>query len=334
MTDQVPLRWGEKPYHSLDYALRQQFGEKIYKLTLSTGCTCPNRDGTLGTGGCIFCSAGGSGEFAASPALPVARQIAQSKALLAGKRPVRRYIAYFQSYTNTYGPVERLEPIFVEAISHPEIAVLSIATRPDCLGEEILDLLERLNRRKPVWIELGLQTIHENTAAFIRRGYALSCYEEAVERLRERGISVITHVILGLPGETLTQMLDTVRYVNRLPVSGIKLQLLHILKNTDLAQFYARHPFPVFSLEEYVQTIVACLEICRPDMVIHRLTGDGPKDLLLAPLWSSSKRHVLNTIHNTLRLKNTWQSRLWLPDSAPNQTLNGGDSHVRFPDSV
>lgn len=316
MTEKAALRWGEKPYLSLDYALRQQFGEKIYKLTLSTGCTCPNRDGTLGTGGCIFCSAGGSGEFAADSALPVAEQIARSKLLLSKKRPARRYIAYFQSYTNTYGPVERLRRLFTEAIRQPEIVILSIATRPDCLGEEILELLEELNRKKPVWVELGLQTIHEDTAAFIRRGYPLSCYDAAVRALHERGISVITHVILGLPGETLAQMLDTVRYVNNLPVSGIKLQLLHILKGTDLASYYARHPFPVFSLEEYVRTVTACLEVCRPDMVIHRLTGDGPKDLLLAPLWSLSKRHVLNTIHSTLRQQNTWQSRRWLPDAS------------------
>lgn len=303
--------WGEKPYYSLDYALKQMFGEKIYKLTLNAGCTCPNRDGTLGTGGCIFCSAGGSGEFAASPRLSVTEQIEQSKELLSQKRPVKKYIAYFQAYTNTYGPIQHLKQVFTEAISHPEVAILSIATRPDCLGPDVLDLLEELNRQKPVWVELGLQTMHEDTAAFIRRGYPLSCYEEAVSALTSRGISVITHVILGLPGETLSQMLDTVRYVNQLPVSGIKLQLLHILKQTDLAKYYEAHPFHVFSLEEYVQAVIACLEVCRPDMVIHRLTGDGPKDLLIAPLWSTSKRHVLNTIHQTLREQHTWQGRLW-----------------------
>ncbi|MBQ8184233.1 MAG: TIGR01212 family radical SAM protein [Lachnospiraceae bacterium] len=307
--------WGEKPYYSLDYALKQQFGEKIYKLTLNAGCTCPNRDGTLGTGGCIFCSAGGSGEFAASPRLSVTEQIEQSKELLSRKRPVQKYIAYFQAYTNTYGPIQHLEQVFTEAISHPEVVVLSIATRPDCLGPEVLELLDRLNRIKPVWVELGLQTMHEETAAFIRRGYMLPCYEEAVRNLTDRGVTVITHVILGLPGETLEQMLDTVRYVNQLPVSGIKLQLLHILKETDLAHYYEVHPFPVFSMEEYVRTVISCLEVCRPDMVIHRLTGDGPKDLLIAPLWSTSKRHVLNTIHQTLRSQGTWQGRLWDPES-------------------
>ena len=307
----MPRFWGDKPYHSLDYALKQQFGEKVYKLTLNAGCTCPNRDGTLGTRGCLFCSEGGSGEFAADPALSVTRQIEESKALLAGKRPVQKYIAYFQAYTNTYGPIRRLEEVFTEAASHPEIAALSIATRPDCLGPGVLTLLARLKRIKPLWIELGLQTIHGETAAFVRRGYDLPCYTRAVEELESLGIPVITHVILGLPGESLQQMLETVSFVNALPVSGIKLQLLHILKHTDLADYYERHPFPLFTLETYVQAVISCLEICRPDMVIHRLTGDGPKDLLVAPLWSSSKRHVLNTIHQTLRQRNTWQGRLW-----------------------
>ncbi len=305
--------WGEKPYYSLDYALKQQFGEKLYKLALNAGCTCPNRDGTLGSRGCIFCSQGGSGEFAADPRLSITDQIKESKARLSTKRPVQKYIAYFQAYTNTYAPIERLEQIFTEAISHPEIKILSIATRPDCLGADVLDLLARLNRQKPVWVELGLQTIHEKTAVFIRRGYDLPCYEAAVDALVKRGIPVITHVILGLPGETLMQMQSTVSYVNSLPVSGIKLQLLHILKHTDLADYYERYPFPVFTLEAYVQAVISCLEICRPDMVIHRLTGDGPKDLLIAPSWSLSKRHVLNTIHHTMHLQNTWQGRLWTP---------------------
>lgn len=311
MNHNASPRWGDKPYYSLDYHLKQQFGEKIYKLTLNAGCTCPNRDGTLGTGGCIFCSAGGSGEFAASPQLPVTKQIEMSKSLLSGKRPVQKYIAYFQAYTNTYGPIEHLRKVFTEAISHPEVVILSIATRPDCLGPEVLDLLEELGKKKPVWVELGLQTMHEDTAVFIRRGYPLSCYEKAVHDLTARGLTVITHVILGLPGETVPQMLDTVRYINTLPVSGIKLQLLHILKHTDLADYYREHPFPVFSQEDYVETVIACLEVLRPDIVVHRLTGDGPKDLLIAPMWSTAKRQVLNTIHQALHHKHTWQGRLY-----------------------
>lgn len=299
-------------FRSLNDALRERFGEKLYKLTLNGGCTCPNRDGTLGTRGCIFCSEGGSGEFASSPQLSVSEQIADGKRRLAGKRPVQKYIAYFQAYTNTYAPPERLRSMFMEAVSCPEIAVLSIATRPDCLGKDILSLLEELNQIKPVWIELGLQTIHEQTAAFIRRGYPLPVFDEAMEALAERNIETIVHTILGLPGETPDMMLKTIEYVNRTPAAGIKLQLLHILKNTDLAEFYAQTDFHILTLDEYVDLVIQCLEICRPDLVIHRLTGDGPKDLLIAPLWSQAKRQVLNTIHREMKLRNTWQGRLYI----------------------
>ena len=309
----------ESRFYSLNDALRERFGEKLYKLTLNGGCTCPNRDGTLGARGCIFCSEGGSGEFAGSPELSVSEQIEDGKRRLAGKRPVRRYIAYFQAYTNTYGPEERLRRMFTEAISHPEIAVLSIATRPDCLGDEVLSLLEELNRIKPVWVELGLQTIHEKTAAFIRRGYPLSVFDQAVKALTQRGIETIVHTILGLPGETPEMMLDTVRYVNLTSASGIKLQLLHILKNTDLADYYVRTGFSVLSMEEYVDLVIRCLEICRPDLVIHRLTGDGPGDLLIAPEWSRAKRQVLNAIHKEMKKRETYQGRLYESKSNPPQ---------------
>lgn len=299
-------------FRSLNDALRERFGEKLYKLTLNGGCTCPNRDGTLGTRGCIFCSEGGSGEFASSPQLSVSEQIADGKRRLAGKRPVQKYIAYFQAYTNTYAPLEKLRSMFMEAVSCPEVAVLSIATRPDCLGKDILSLLEELNQIKPVWIELGLQTIHEQTAAFIRRGYPLSVFDEAMDALAERNIETIVHTILGLPGETPDMMLKTIGYVNHTPAAGIKLQLLHILKNTDLAEFYAQTGFHILTLDEYVDLVIRCLEICRPDLVIHRLTGDGPKDLLIAPLWSQAKRQVLNTIHREMKLRNTWQGRLYI----------------------
>ena len=300
-------------YRSLNDALGERFGEKLYKLTLNGGCTCPNRDGTLGTRGCIFCSEGGSGEFAASPLLSIREQIEDGKRRLSGKRPVQRYIAYFQAYTNTYAPAEKLRRMFTEAISCPEIAILSVATRPDCLGDDVLSLLEELNRIKPVWVELGLQTIHEKTAAFIRRGYPLAVFQEAMQALQERKIEAIVHTILGLPGETPDMMLDTVRYVNSTAASGIKLQLLHILKNTDLADYYEQTHFPVLSMEEYVDLVIRCLEICRPDLVIHRLTGDGPKELLIAPLWSQAKRQVLNAIHRELKQKDTWQGRLYTP---------------------
>ena len=300
-------------FRSLNNDLRERFGEKLYKLTLNGGCTCPNRDGTLGTRGCIFCSEGGSGEFAASPQLSIQEQIEDGKRRLAGKRPVKKYIAYFQAYTNTYAPVEHLRRVFTEAISCPEIAVLSIATRPDCLGEEVLELLEELNRRKPVWVELGLQTIHEKTASFIRRGFSLPVFDRAVKELEARGIEIIVHTILGLPGETADMMLDTVRYVNSTPAAGIKLQLLHILKHTDLADYYQHTGFHILTMNEYVDLVIRCLEVCRPDLVIHRLTGDGPKDLLIAPEWSQAKRQVLNTIQKELKRRNTFQGRLYSP---------------------
>ena len=300
-------------FRSLNDDLRERFGEKLYKLTLNGGCTCPNRDGTLGTRGCIFCSEGGSGEFAAIPQLSIQEQIEDGKRRLAGKRPVKKYIAYFQAYTNTYAPVEHLRRVFTEAISCPEIAVLSIATRPDCLGEEVLELLEELNRRKPVWVELGLQTIHEKTASFIRRGYPLPVFDRAVKELEARGIEIIVHTILGLPGETADMMLDTMRYVNSTPAAGIKLQLLHILKHTDLADYYQHTGFHILTMNEYVDLVIRCLEVCRPDLVIHRLTGDGPKDLLIAPEWSQAKRQVLNTIQKELKRRNTFQGRLYSP---------------------
>lgn len=301
------VRWGEKPYRSLDYELKQRFGEKVYKLALNGGMTCPNRDGKVGMRGCIFCSQGGSGDFAASASLSISEQIDLEEHLLLEKRPVKKYIAYFQAYTNTYGEVSYLRKIFTEAILRPEVVVLSIATRPDCLSEEILDLLEELNHLKPVWIELGLQTIHERTAQFIRRGYPLSCFEEAVCNLHLRGLTIIVHTILGLPHETHSDMLETISYLNHQPIHGIKLQLLHILKGTDLADYYERHPFHVMEMEEYISLVVDCLELLSPDITVHRLTGDGPKDLLIAPLWSMKKRSVLNAIHQELKNRNTWQ---------------------------
>ena len=310
--------WGEKPYHSLDYEMKQRFGEKVYRLSLNGGMTCPNRDGTVGNGGCIFCSAGGSGDFAAPAVLPISEQLRMQKELIAKKRPVHKYIAYFQAYTNTYAPVEYLERIFLEAISDPEVVALSIATRPDCLGDEVLALLHRLNRIKPVWVELGLQTIHEDTARFIRRGYPLSCFAAAVTQLRAIGIEVIVHVILGLPGEDRDAMLQTCNYLNTCDIQGIKLQLLHVLKHTDLATYYTETGFPVMTQEAYISLLIDCMEQLSPKIVIHRLTGDGPGALLIAPLWSQSKRAVLNSLHAELKRRGTWQGRLFT--SAPYDT--------------
>ena len=304
-------RWLDKPYYSLHAMLQERFHEKVYKLSLNGGMTCPNRDGTLGTRGCIFCSAGGSGDFAADRLLSVTKQIEQQKALITQKRPVHKFIAYFQAYTNTYAPVPYLEKLFREAICHPDIVALSIGTRPDCLGDDVLDLLDRLNRIKPVWVELGLQTIHEDTARYIRRGYTLNCFEKAVKDLRARRLEVIVHTILGLPGEDRERTLQTIRYLNGQPIQGIKLQLLHVLKGTDLALDYERGLFETLTMESYLTLLIACLERLSPDIVVHRLTGDGPKDLLIAPVWSSAKRTVLNELHRRMKLENTWQGRLY-----------------------
>lgn len=299
------MDWNGKPYHSLDYEMKRRFGTKVYKIALEGGMTCPNRDGTIGTGGCIFCSAGGSGDFAVplQGAAGMTEESVHRQIDLAISRISRKmasspgaYIAYFQSYTNTYAPVSYLRQLFTAAILHPEIRVLSIATRPDCLPEEVLDLLEELNQIKPVWIELGLQTIHPDTARLIRRGYELDCFTDAKNRLRRRGLEVIVHVILGLPGEDRTQMLETVSWLGSNDIQGIKLQLLHILKGTDQALLYEQAPFPVMSMEEYLDLVIDCVSLLPPEIVIHRITGDGPKNLLIAPLWSANKRLVLNTL--------------------------------------
>lgn len=305
----IQTRWGEKRYHSMDYDLKKRYGEKVYRIALDGGMTCPNRDGTIGSGGCIFCSASGSGDFAGSASCSITEQLIHGKELLKTKRPVHAYIAYFQAFTNTYAPVKHLENIYMQAIQDPDVRILSIATRPDCLDEEVLSLLERINRIKPVWVELGLQTIHADTAAYIRRGYDLPVFEQAVNDLRARGIEVIVHTILCLPGESKKQMFETLDYLNHMDIQGIKLQLLHILKGTDLAADYERQPFWSPSMEEYIELLGSCITRLRPDLTIHRLTGDGPKDLLIAPLWTSRKREVLNTLHRYLKEQDLWQGK-------------------------
>lgn len=327
-------------YISLNSYLRERFGCKVYKLAINGGFTCPNRDGKLDTRGCIFCSGYGSGDFAEDASLPVTEQIERGKLRVAGKMPKRtdmvpaktgvlenrtynnskpdilmtgqdgvmlehtafegKYIAYFQAFTNTYAPVERLRKLYMEAIGHPDVVALSIATRPDCLPEEVIELLSELNRIKPVWVELGLQTIHIRSAEYIRRGYTLSVYDEAVRNLKQRNIDIITHVILGLPGESRQDMLDTVRYVGDSGVQGIKLQLLHVIEGTDLADDYRAGAFECMSMEEYVELIRDCIEILPDDIVIHRMTGDGDKRTLIAPMWSADKKKVLNELNKAL----------------------------------
>lgn len=286
-------------YTTLNSYLKEKFGCKVYKISLDCGFTCPNRDGTLGYGGCIFCSEGGSGDFAESRTLGVTEQIESGKEKVKNKIKSGKYIAYFQAFTNTYADVDTLEKMFSEAINHPGIVALSIATRPDCLEQEKIELLSRLNKIKPIFVELGLQTVNEKTAKYIRRGYTLDVYDDAVKRLHEQGINVVTHIIIGLPYETKEDMLSSVKYVCKV-TDGIKLQLLHILKGTDLAKDYFEHKFEVLSLEEYTDIIAECVKIIPENVVIHRLTGDGAKKNLIAPLWSADKKKVLNTINKRL----------------------------------
>ena len=326
----------------LSQALKDTYGEKVYRLSLSSGCTCPNRDGTLGTGGCTFCSEGGSGEFAAE-LVPLKEQLEQAKEQIRAKTNAEKFIAYFQSFTNTYGDPKRLRKLYTEAILREEVAVLSLGTRPDCLPEEILEMLRELNEIKPVWVELGLQTIHERTAKRIHRGYPLQVFEESFRKLKESGLTVIVHVIFGLPGETKEDMLATVKYLAGLfkeygygkadsagpgatavspgssadapgssaaaPGSsaaalqcfdGVKLQMLQILKGTEMAEEYLREPFPLFSLEEYTELVKESVRLLPADLVLHRMTGDGPKRLLIAPLWCADKKRTLNYMNRVL----------------------------------
>ena len=299
-----------KSYYSLNQYLRDHFGEKLYKLALDGGMSCPNRDGTLDTRGCIFCSGQGSGDFAADRSLSVTEQINSQIRRMEQKRPgIHSYIAYFQAFTNTHAPVSYLRGIFTEAIRHPAVKVLSVATRPDCLEPEKIALLQELNQRKPVWVELGLQTSNDATAAYLRRGYPLSCFDDAVYRLREAGLETIVHVILGLPGESRQDLLSTIRHCNALPLQGIKLQLLHVLKGTDLANDYLAGKFETLEENNYIDLVIDCLEHLRPDMVIHRVTGDGPKKLLIAPTWSCAKRNVLNHLHREMKLRGSRQGK-------------------------
>lgn len=296
-------------YNNLSDYLKQKYNKKLYKLALDAGRTCPNRDGTCGNRGCIFCSGSGSGDFAANRRLSIGQQLIEAKERIQKKLPAEDvgYIAYFQAFTNTYGSVEELEPLFMEAMRDSEVEILSIATRPDCLQEDILDMLERLNRIKSVWVELGLQTIHPKTADYIRRGYDLPVYDRAILELKERKIDMITHVILGLPGETVEDMLATVEYVGRTGTQGIKLQLLHVLEDTDLAQEYREGRFETLTLDEYIDILELCIRHLPKDMVIHRLTGDGAKRILIAPKWSGNKRMVMNTIRCEFAKRNVEQ---------------------------
>lgn len=301
--------WGGRRYYSLDFYLKETFGEKLYKLSLDGGMSCPNRDGRISYGGCIFCSEGGSGDFAAPCEMNIDKQIEYAKSLVGKKFDGNRYIAYFQSYTNTYAPVEYLRKLFLPIIKREDIAVLSIATRPDCLGDDVIELIAELARIKPVWVELGLQTIHQKTADFINRGYNLECYDTAVRNLKKAGASVITHIIIGLPYETKEQIMQTAAYVGKSGADGIKLQLLHVLKNTKLEEIYNSGVFRTLSEEEYVSLVADIIGVLPENIVIHRLTGDGDKKILISPIWSCNKRRVLNLINHKLKEKNIVQGK-------------------------
>lgn len=292
--------------NTLNAYLKNRFGRKIYKLTLDGGMTCPNRDGKVGFGGCIFCGGNGSGSFCPSVDLSITDQIEEGKKLLKNKIKEGGYIAYFQSHTNTYAAVPYLRKIFYEAVNHPDIVGISIGTRPDCLEDEVLKLLEELAKIKPLWVELGLQTIHENTANLINRCYPLKVYDEVVKNLKSIGAEVVTHVILGLPGESKEQMLETVAYSSKVS-DGIKLQLLHVLKDTKLYEMYQKEPFKIFSMEEYTELLCRCIEIIPKNVVIHRMTGDGDKRLLAEPMWSGNKKVVLNYINKVFSEKDIVQ---------------------------
>ena len=354
------VNWHGKPYYSLDAYLKNRYGHKCYKVALNAHMTCPNRDGTLDTRGCVFCSKGGSGEFAVdidnsdikyntgagchTETLTGGTALASLEVQLQeGVGLIRRklganandilpntvhnvyeqfnplagpcIIAYFQAYTNTYAPVSYLRQIFSLALSHPLVCGISIATRPDCLPPEVLALLDELRTEFPdkfLWVELGLQTIHEKTARFIRRGYELSCFEKAVGELNRLDLPVIVHVILGLPDETRLQMLETVEYLNKVGIFGVKLQLLHVLESTDLAETYRKGTFSVLTKEAYLDILIDCLVHLSPEIVVHRVTGDGPKRILIAPQWSGNKRDVLNSLHQLMYKENARQGRLYL----------------------
>ena len=306
--------WFDKPYYSLNAYFKQTYGEKCYKISLDGGFSCPNRDGTLGIGGCIFCSGSGSGDFATSvhqyPS--ISEQITKGLALMGSKQTGSKFIAYFQAFTNTYGPIPKLRKLYTEALSSPQIIGISIGTRPDCLGTEVLELLAELKLAYPhkfIWVELGLQTIHEATAVYIRRGYELPVFEKAVIALNEQNIPFIVHIILGLPGENKDMVLETIDYLNQIRPFGVKLQLLHVLKGTDLAAEYENGKFEALTEESYFDMLGACIAHLSPDIVLHRVTGDGPKNLLIAPLWSGNKRKVLNDLHHYLKNQNIYQGR-------------------------
>ena len=313
------MNWYDKRYHTLDYELKETFGQKVVKLSLDAGFTCPNRDGTIGERGCIFCGKKGSGDFAGSRDTDILEQMEEQKNRLSSKWPNAKYIAYFQSYTNTYAPLKVLRQRYETALSGTDIAGMAVATRPDCLPAEVLGLLEELAQKTFLWVELGLQTIHQKSAEFIRRGYDLECFTKAVNSLKDKNIRVVVHLILGLPGESDKDMLDTVKFVSGLGVWGVKLHMLYIQKDTDLYDYYRAHPFDLFTYDQYINVVCNALEILPPEIVVHRVTGDGVKKLLAAPLWSLDKLRVLSGIDRELKRRNSFQGIKWKKNNSQSQ---------------
>lgn len=305
------MNWDGKRYHSLNTHLRTVFHEKIVKISLDGGFTCPNRDGTIGTTGCIFCSDRGAGDFAGTRSNTIAAQMIEIKKNLQKKWPHAKYIAHFQAFTNTYGPIDLLRDKYEEALGQESVVGLAIATRPDCLSDPVLELLQEFNEKTYLWVELGLQTIHDASAQLIGRGYPLCTFMEAIEKLRSRNISVVNHMILGIPNESKNDMMNSIKHMASLPIQGIKLQVLYVLKNTPLASLYQQEKFVALEQKEYMELIADCIEVLPPDLVIHRLTGDGPKDLLIAPLWTKNKLAVLNGIDQILIQRDSWQGKLY-----------------------
>lgn len=301
--------WEDKRYHTLNYELRKTFGKKVIKLSLDGGFTCPNRDGTVGLQGCIFCGEEGSGEFTASRALNIEEQIEEQKKLLSGKWNTDKYIAYFQNFTNTYSTCDDLREKYYKALLQEGIVGLAIATRPDCLSDSVLDLLEEINQRTYLWVELGLQTIHDKSSRFIRRGYPLEIYDKAIRKLKERSIKVVTHLIFGLPHESREDILESVKYVSNTDTWGVKFHMLYIQKETDLYDYYLKKPFSILTRDEYISLVVDGLELLPKDMVVHRVTGDGKKDLLFEPRWTLDKLRVLSGIDKELKNRDSHQGK-------------------------
>lgn len=303
------MKWNDKRYNSLNFELKKVFGEKVAKLSLNGGFTCPNRDGTIGSRGCLFCSDEGSGEFAGPKELSITEQIDQQKEMLSRKWKTKKFIAYFQNYTNTYSDIDDLRNKYEEAYKSEGVVGLAIATRPDCLSDDVIDLLDKINKETFLWVELGLQTIHEKTAKLIRRGYNLDTFNNAVEKLRSKNIRIVVHLIIGLPNETKEEIIETAKYISKLKPYGAKLHLLHILSDSDLYSYYKRNPFKILTEEEYTEIICDILEVLDSSIVIHRLTGDGHKDKLITPKWSLNKLKVLSGIDKELKRRDSYQGK-------------------------